>query len=103
MVFTPLMAYTTDLTVPQFEVLDQLLPQSKTRGYTISRHLIVNAILYQLKNGCQWRDLPADFPNWRTVYSQFRRWQLDGTWERVLRELAQHEREAVKKTQHRVC
>ena len=57
------MAYTTDLTVPQFELLDQLLPQSKTRGYAISRHLIVNAILYQLKNGCQWRDLPADFPN----------------------------------------
>ncbi len=48
-------------------------------------------------------DLPADFPNWRTVYSQFRRWQLDGTWERVLQELAQREREAVKKTKNRVC
>lgn len=96
------MAYTTDLTVPQFELLEQLLPQSKTRGYTVSRHLIINAILYQLKNGCQWRDLPADFPNWCTVYSQFRRWQLDGTWERVLCELTQREREAVKKTTRRV-
>lgn len=92
------MAYTTDLTVPQFEVLEPLLPQSKTRGYIVSRHEIMNAILYQLKNGCQWRDLPADFPRWQTVYSQFRRWQLDGTWERVLRELAQREREGVKKT-----
>ena len=64
------MAYTTDLTAPPFEVLDQLLPKSKTRGYLVSRHLIVNAVLYQLKNGCQWRDLPADFPNWQTVYSQ---------------------------------
>ena len=64
------MAYTTDLTLPQFEVLDQLLPKSKTRGYLVSRHLIVNAVFYQLKNGCQWRDLPADFPNWQTVYSQ---------------------------------
>jgi transposase len=64
------MAYTTDLTAPQFEVLDQLLPQSKTRGYVVSRHKIVNAILYQLKNGCQWRDLPSDFPKWQTVYSQ---------------------------------
>ena len=36
----------------------------------VSRHAIVNAILYQPKNGCQWRDLPADFPNWQTVYSQ---------------------------------
>lgn len=92
------MAYSTDLTLPQFEVLDQLLPQSKTRGYVVSRHKIVNAVLYQLKNGCQWRDLPADFPKWQTVYSQFRRWQLDGTWEKVLAALELVERAAVKKT-----
>lgn len=92
------MPYTSDLSVPQFELLEELLPKSKTRGYKVSRHLVVNAILYQLKNGCQWRDLPCDFPNWRTVYSQFRRWQLDGTWEKVLSELTQRERESVKKT-----
>ena len=82
------MAYTTDLTVAQFEVLDELLPKSKTRGYDVSRHLMVNAILYQLKNGCQWRDLPTDFPKWQTVYSQFRRWRINGVWEEVLRALA---------------
>lgn len=97
------MAYTTDLTVPQFELLEPLLPQSKTCNSIISRHEIVNAIIYQLKNGCQWRDLPVDFPNWQTVYSQFRRWQLDGTWENVLAELARSERGAVKKTKRQVC
>ena len=97
------MAYTTDLTVSQFELLDQLLPKSKTCNSSISRHEVVNAILYQLKNGCQWRDLPADFPNWQTVYSQFRRWQLDGTWEKVLAELAQAERTRQKKTNFQVC
>ena len=91
------MSYTSDLTPPQFAVLAPLLPKSKTRGHVVSRHALVNAILYQLKNGCQWRDLPSDFSNWHTVYSQFRRWQLDGTWERVLGELVQREREAVKK------
>ena len=91
------MAYTTDLTLPQFEVLDKLLPQSKTRGGFISRHLIVNAILYQLKNGCQWRDLPNDFPKWATVYSQFRRWRSDGTWQEVLTALAKMERTGQKK------
>ena len=80
-----------------------MLPKSKTRGYVVSRHEIVNAILYRLKNGCQWRGLPADFPNWQTVYSQFRRWQLDSTWETVLRELAERERRQVKKTSSRVC
>ena len=97
------MAYTTDLTVPQFEVLEKLLPQSKTGNSIISRHAIINAIFYQLKNGCQWRDLPIDFPNWQTVYSQFRRWQLDGTWGKELRALAKSERVAVKKTNFRVC
>ena len=62
------MAYTTDLTDPQFELLEQVLPQSRTYQNVVSRHLIVNGIFYQLKNGCQWRDLPGDFPNWLTVY-----------------------------------
>ena len=97
------MAYTTDLTVPQFELLEQLLPQSRTCNSSISRHQIVNAIFYQLKNGCQWRDLPSDFPNWQTVYSQFRRWQLDGTWEKVSAALAQSERQRVKKTNFQGC
>ena len=92
------MAYTTDLTQPQFELLDQFLPKSKTRGYTVSRDLIVNAILYRLKNGCQWRDLPVDFPNWLTVYSQFRRWRLNGTWDAALAALAAQERTSEKKT-----
>lgn len=97
------MPYTTNLSVPQFELIDVLLPKSKTYQGDISRHHILNAIFYQLKNGCQWRDLPADFPNWQTVYSQFRRWRLDGTWERVLTALAQRERETVKKKKLPVC
>lgn len=97
------MAYTRNLTVPQFELIDPLLPKSKTYQGDISRHHLLNAIFYQLKNGCQWRDLPTDFPNWQTVYSQFRRWRLDRTWERVLAALAQRERETVKKKPCPVC
>ena len=97
------MAYTTDLTEPQFERLEPLLPQSRTYNSVISRHEIINAVFYQLKNGCQWRDLPADFPNRQTVYSQFRRWQPDGTWEKVLAALALVEREEVKKTNIPAC
>ena len=91
------MAYTTDLTVAQFEILDELLPKSKTRGSIVSRHLIVNGILYQLKNGCQWRDLPKDFPKWQTIYSQFRRWRIQGNWEETLAALEKMEREGQKK------
>ena len=97
------MGYTSDLMKPQFELFEKVLPQSKTYKNVISRHLIVNAILYQLKNGCQWRDLPIDFPNWQTVDSQFRRWKMAGRWEKALAELAKSEREKVKKTNIRVC
>lgn len=96
------MSYTSDLSVPQFELLEQLLPKSQTRGYKVSRHLMINAILYQLKNGCQWRDIPKDFPDWQTVYSQFRRWRIDGTWVRVLTELEKIERENLKKKRNQV-
>lgn len=89
--------------VPQFELVDPLLPKSKTYQGDISPHDILNAIFYQLKNGCQWRDLPSDFPKWSTVYSQFRRWRLNGTWERVLAALARRERETVKKKSFPAC
>jgi transposase len=44
---------------------------------------VVNAILYILKTGCQWRQLPHEFPAWSAVYYYFRRWSGDGTWERL--------------------
>ena len=44
---------------------------------------ILNAVFYVLKSGCPWRLLPREFPPWRTVYHWFRRWRIDGTWERL--------------------
>jgi putative transposase len=44
---------------------------------------VVNAILYVLKTGCQWRQLPREFPAWTAVYYYFYRWSQDGTWERL--------------------
>jgi len=64
------MSYTTDLTDEQFELLDSVIPKSKTKWSIIPRRKILNAIFYQLKDGCQWRDLPKEFPKWETVYSQ---------------------------------
>jgi transposase len=44
---------------------------------------ILDAVFYVLKSGCPWRLLPRDFPPWKTVYDWFRRWRIDGTWERL--------------------
>jgi putative transposase len=47
----------------------------------------LDAVFYVLKSGCPWRLLPKDFPPWKTVYDWFRRWRIDGTWERLNAEL----------------
>ncbi len=44
---------------------------------------ILNAIFYVLKTGCGWRELPHDFPKWKTVYHYFRQFRLDGLWEEI--------------------
>lgn len=83
--------YLSDLTDAQWQIIRRLLPKPKKRGRKpICRRRIINAILYWIRTGCQWRYLPADFPNWNTVYGVFRLWRMDGTWKRIhdrLREL----------------
>ena len=53
------------------------------RPRELSLRQVVNAILYVLKTGCQWRQLPREFPAWSAVYYYFYRWSRDGTWERL--------------------
>lgn len=75
-------AYPSNLTPEQFELLGSLIPPAKPGGRPRSVEIwdILNAIFYVLCEGCRWRSLPHDFPNWQTVYTYFRNWRLDGTW-----------------------
>ena len=81
----PEQQYPTDLTDRQWEVLGPLLPSPKRGGRPrrVDVRQVVNAILYIDRTGCQWRMLPREYPNWKTVYWYFTRWQDDGTWERI--------------------
>ena len=81
----PRRRYPSDLTDAEWAVLEPLVPAAKPGGRppTHDRREIVNAILYVLRTGCQWRALPHDLPPWGTVWWYFRRWREDGTWERV--------------------
>ncbi len=87
--------YPSDLTDAQWAVLEPLLPPPKPTGRprVVDRRELVNAILYVLRTGCPWRHLPHDLPKWSTVQSCFRRWRLDGTWERVHDALREQVRE----------
>jgi putative transposase len=90
--------YQSDVSDEQWEILRKLLPPMSPRGRPpLDRRWVLNAILYVLWTGCQWRALPSDFPNWRSVYTVLRRWRLDGTWERIHAVLRERARKAAGK------
>jgi transposase len=78
--------YPSDLTDQQWELVEPLLPPAKTGGRPEKhpRRLIVDAILYVVRTGCSWRQLPADFPPWETVYWYFARWEDAKVTEKIL-------------------
>jgi putative transposase len=61
---------------------------------------VVNAILYVLKTGCQWRQLPHEFPAWSAVYYYFYRWSGNGIWERLHHMLRSRLRERCGRHKH---
>lgn len=75
----------TDVTDRQWHCIKHDVPHAKTGGRprTVDMRQGINAILYVLVTGCQWRQLPTDYPTWQTVYSSFRMWRDDGTWQRI--------------------
>ena len=90
--------YSSDLTNRQWQLMRQLLPRRSRLGRRpIDRRRIINAILYVVRTGCQWRMLPKDFPNWGTVYGIFWRWRNDGTWQKIHDALRAKARRAVGK------
>ncbi|MGP3992077.1 IS5 family transposase [Streptomyces sp. 3N207] len=74
------------LTDRQWDRIRPLLPSSTgRRGRPWADHRrMVEAIVYRYRTGIPWRDLPARFGSWKTVWSRHRRWAADGTWDRVL-------------------
>ena len=90
--------YPTDLTDPQWQLLESLLPPRPWRPGgpgrpPCSRRQVINGILYVTKTGCQWRMLPPEFGRWKTVYGYFHRWSRAGCWQQMLETLTQRERQ----------
>ncbi len=88
--------YSTDTTDAEWAIIGPLLPRpdpargGRPREHPL-RHLL-DAVFYVVRGGCAWRLMPSDFPPWQTVYHYFRRWRLDGVWERVHTTLRERER-----------
>ena len=68
--------YPSDITREQFEFIRPLLEaaRKKTKPCELDLYDVFCGVLYILKNGCEWRALPSDYPKWRSVYSYFQIW-----------------------------
>ncbi len=91
-----MITFASDLTPSQWELIKDHFNWQRKRDYDL--RLIVNAILYLLKTGCQWRMLPhqEEVP-WKTVYDYFWRWKQRGLIQEVVDSLRESYRESAGK------
>ena len=94
--------YPTDLTDRQWDCIKELIPPAKPGGHprTLEMRAVINAILYVTVTGCQWCLLPREYPAWQSVYSYFRRFRDDGTWQRIHDTLRAQVRQRVGRHKH---
>ena len=93
--------YPSDLTDSQWHLIKDWLPPPKRRGRPpLNLREVLDAVLYVLKGGIQWRMVPTDCPNWQSVYGYFRRWRRDGTWRRIHDALRSQMRRCVGRHKH---
>ena len=73
-----------------WKTIEPLLPgKSADRGVTAKdNRLFLEAILWRVRTGLPWRDLPDEFGNWNSVFQRFRRWVAAGVFERVFERLS---------------
>jgi transposase len=79
------------ITNEQWKRLRPLLPPQKPKtGRPAKNHrVVVNGILWLMRTGAPWRDLPTEYGPWQTVASRFYRWRRAGVWEHILQTLQQ--------------
>jgi transposase len=83
-----------DLTDKEWARLEPLLPPQQPQepgGQYRDHRQVINGILWVLRTGAPWRDLPERYGPWQTCYSRFRRWSEQGVWKRVLEQLQARE------------
>lgn len=72
----------------QWELIADLMPVSEGPGRPWKDHRTqINAMMWILRTGAPWRDLPERYGPWQTVYDRFNLWRKDGTWDRILERL----------------
>jgi transposase len=69
-----------DLSDAQWDLIQGLFPKQKRGGKWNDHRLMFDGILWILRTGAPWRDLPERYGKWGSVYHRFNRWRKDGTF-----------------------
>ena len=81
------------LTDAEWKNIEQLLPadfhERQDGRPPKDNRMMVDAMYYIIRTGCPWRDMPAEFGPWSSVYTRFRRWTQAGIWQQVIDKLSQ--------------
>jgi len=92
------MAYSSSLTDQEWRIIELLVPQKKqTRPPLWSKRQMLDGIFYQLKNGCNWCDLPKDLPPYSTVFWYYKQWRETGVLDEIMNTLHGKVREQAQK------
>ena len=91
--------YTSDLSDDEWAIIEPLIPPAKAGGRprTTNMREVVDGIFYVLKTGCQWANLPGDFPPYSSVFDYYTQWRRNKVWQRMNDAL----REAVRQAEGR--
>ncbi len=89
-------SYPSDVSDAQWQEIRLLF--IGTRQCKWEKRELLNAVFYVVKTGCQWRELPHDFPPYQTVYSFYRRTMKSGLWDKILQYLVARTREKAGRT-----
>ena len=76
-----------DLTDEEYQMIVALLPpeySGKAGHPYVSHRKVLNGLLWRLRTGAPWRDIPERYGLWSTIQTRFRRWQHEGVWQKIL-------------------
>ena len=76
-----------ELSDEEWALIEPLLPKQARGGKWNAHRPMLDAMMWVLKTGAPWRDLPERFGNWKSIYHRFNRWRRDGTFDRIVKAL----------------
>lgn len=87
--FTLEMAKRYELTIEQYERVRELLPGKKSDPGRTARdnRAFLNGVLWVLRSGAHWHDMPSRYGKWKSTHQRFSRWARNGIWEKVFAQL----------------